>query len=93
MDQLHRSCKNLKTAGTYKVIALYGNAANTVTFDIDGKAAGECRLPVATGSPHQWNKAAIGQITFETPGLHLLTLHYGKGNNLATLDFVLLGRE
>ena len=80
----------VKTAGTYKVIALYGNAANTIKFDIDNKPASECKLPVDTGSPHKWNKAEIGEITFGKAGLHLLTLHYGKGNNLAYFEFVLL---
>jgi len=79
----------VKKAGTYKVIALYGNAANTIKFDIDNKPASECKLPVATGGPHNWNKAEIGEITFGKAGLHLLTLRYGKENNLAYLEFVL----
>lgn len=79
----------VKKGGTYKVIALYGNAANTIKFDIDNKPASECKLPVATGSPHNWNKAEIGEITFGKAGLHLLTLRYGKENNLAYLEFVL----
>jgi hypothetical protein len=70
------------------VIALYGNAANTVRFDIDNQPAGEGKLPVATGSPHNWNKAEIAEITFPKAGLHLLTVHYPKGNNLAYLEFV-----
>ena len=78
----------VKTAGTYKIVALYGNEANTLKFDLDGKPASECKLPVATGSMHKWNKAEIGEITFPKTGLHVLTLHYGKGNNLATFEFV-----
>jgi hypothetical protein len=77
----------VKKAGTYTVTALYGNADNTIRFDIDGKPASECKLPVNTGSPHQWNKAEIGKITFEKAGLQLLTLHTGKGNNLAYFEF------
>ena len=83
----------VKTAGTYKVIALYGNADNTIKFDIDNKPASECKLPVNTGSPHKWNKAEIGEITFGKTGLQLLTLHYGKGNNLAYLEFVLQNKK
>ena len=80
---------NVKTAGTFKIVALYGNDANTLKFDIDGKPASVCKLPVATGSMHQWNRAEIGEITFLETGLHLLTLHYNKGNNLALFRFVL----
>lgn len=78
----------VKKAGTYKVIALYGNAANTLKFDIDNQPASECKLPVDTGSPHNWNKAEIGEITFPKVGLQVLTVHYGKGNNLAYFEFV-----
>ena len=77
----------VKKAGTYTITALYGNADNTIRFDIDGKPASECKLPVNTGSPHNWNKAEIGKITFEKTGLQLLTLHCGKGNNLAYFEF------
>jgi hypothetical protein len=80
----------VKSAGTYKIVALYGNAANAISFDINQKPASQCKLPVATGSPHKWNKAEIGEITFDKTGLHLLTLHYGKGNNLAYLEFELI---
>jgi hypothetical protein len=79
---------NVTAAGTYKIIALYANDANTVKFDIDNKPASECKLPVATGSMHTWNKAEVGEITFSKTGLHLLTLHYNKGNNLASFEFV-----
>lgn len=74
-------------------IALYGNADNTIKFDIDNQPASECKLPVATGSPHKWNKAEIGEITFKKAGLQLLTLHYGKGNNLAYLEFALVEKK
>jgi hypothetical protein len=52
----------VKQAGTYTVTALYGNAANTIAFDIDNKAAGTWKLPVATGSPHKWNKPGSGRL-------------------------------
>jgi hypothetical protein len=79
----------VKKAARYKITALYGSADNVIRFDIDNKPASECRLPVNTGSPHKWNKAEIGEITFEKTGLRLLTVHYGKGNNLAYLEFAL----
>ena len=81
----------VKRAGRYEVIALYGGASNTIKLDVDGRPACECKLPVDTGSPHVWNKAIIGTITFSKRGLHLLTLHYGEinlKNNLAFLEFV-----
>ena len=78
----------VKTAGTYKIAALYGKDANTLKFDVDGTSASVCKIPVATDNFHKWNKAEIGEITFPKTGLHVLTLHYGKGNNLATFEFV-----
>jgi hypothetical protein len=78
----------VKQAGTYKVIALYGKAANIIKFDIDNKPASECKLPLDTGSPHKWNKAEIGIIAFAKTGLQLLTVHYAKENNLAYFEFV-----
>ena len=74
-------------AGTYRIIALYGNAANVVKFSINHQPASECKLPLATGSMHIWNKAEIGTITFAEPGLQLLTFHYNKGNNFAYFEF------
>lgn len=79
---------DVKKAGTYRILALYGNAANTVRFSIDHRAASECKLPLDTGSMHKWNKAQIGTITFPEAGLQLLTFHYGKGNNFAYFEFV-----
>jgi hypothetical protein len=76
----------VNTAGTYKMVALYGNAANTIKFDIDNQPASACKLPVSTGSPHKWNKAEIAGIAFREVGLHLLTLHYGKGNKFASSE-------
>jgi hypothetical protein len=78
---------DVKQAGTYKVVALYGNAANTVKFSINHQPASECKLPLATGSMHIWNKAEIGSITFANPGLQLLTFHYNQGNNFAYFEF------
>jgi len=78
---------NVKKAGDYRVIALYGNAANTIRFSINHKPAAECKLPLATGSMHKWNKAEIGTITFPEDGLQLLTFHYNSGNNFAYFEF------
>jgi len=81
---------DVKKAGTYKIISLYGNDANTFTFSINNKPASVCKFPVATGSFHKWNKAEVGTITFTEVGPHLLTLHYNKGNNFAYFDFELV---
>lgn len=68
---------------------MYGNAANTQTFSVNNRPAGECKLPVDTGSMHKWNKAIdCGQIKFQQAGLQLLTLHYNTGNNLAYFEFL-----
>ena len=84
---------NVKRAGTYKITALYGNAANRIWFDVDNKPTVACKLPLATGSMHIWNKAEIGTIAFAKPGLHLLTFHYNAGNNFAYFDFEYLDRK
>lgn len=73
--------------GRYRVKALYSNEANAVSFDVDGKPAGACRLPVATESWHHWNFAPIGTVDFPSAGPALLTFHYGRGNNFAFFVF------
>ena len=83
---------NVKKAGAYRVVALYGNAANTIRFSINHEPASECKLPLATGSMHTWNKAEIGTITFPEAGLRLLTFHYNKGNNFAYFEFEPIGK-
>ena len=57
-----------------------------IRFSITNKPASECKLPLATGSMHIWNKAEIGTITFPEAGLQLLTFHYNKGNNFAYIS-------
>jgi hypothetical protein len=84
---------NVKKAGTYKMVALYGNEPNAFQFSINHKPACECRLPVHTGSMHKWNKAEVGTITFPEAGLQLLTLHYNKGNNFAYFEFALVDKQ
>jgi hypothetical protein len=78
---------SVKKAGAYRVVALYGNADNTIRFSINCEPASECKLPLVTGSMHTWNKAEIGTITFPEAGLQLLTFHYNKGNNFAYFEF------
>lgn len=81
---------DVKKAGKYKIIGLYGNAPNVVKFSINRQPSSECKMPLATSSMHIWNKAEIGTIAFGEPGLHLLTFHYNKGNNFAYFDFELV---
>jgi hypothetical protein len=78
---------NVSQAGTYRIGCLYAYQPNTVTFDLNGKLAATCRLPVATASYHHWNYAKIGSIRFPTAGPQVLTFHYGKGNNFAYFVF------
>ena len=73
--------------GTYRIKCLYGFQTNTVTFDLNGKPAATCRLPVLTANYHQWNFGTIGTIQFPEAGPQLLTFHYGKGNNFAYFEF------
>jgi hypothetical protein len=78
---------NVARPGTYRIKALYSYQTNTVTFDINGRPASTCRLPVQTAGYHQWNFAEIGSIDFHEAGLQVLTFHYGKGNNFAYWEF------
>ncbi len=80
---------DVKKAGRYKIKALYSYQANTVSFDLNGRKAAECKLPVATEDWHHWNFAEIGSIDFPAAGLQLLTFHYGRGNNFALFEFEL----
>lgn len=84
---------DVKRAGTYKIIALYGNDANSFTFSTNNQPACVCKFPMATGSMHKWNKGEVGMITFCEAGPQLLTLHYNKGNNLAYFDFELAAEK
>jgi hypothetical protein len=78
---------NVKTAGTYNVVALYAGDANSLQFSINHKLASECKLPLKTGSMHSWNRAQAGTIVFAETGPQLLTFHYHRGNNFASFDF------
>ena len=78
---------NVARPGTYRIKTLYSFQTNTVTFDLNGKPAATCRLPVMTANYHQWNFAEIGTIRFSEAGPQLLTFHDGKGNNFAYFEF------
>jgi hypothetical protein len=84
---------NVKTAGLYRITALYANEPNKFQFSINHKPAGECKLPMQTGSFHKWNKAEVGTITFSETGPQLLTLHYDRGNNFAYFEFALVDKK
>jgi hypothetical protein len=79
---------NVIRPGKYRIVALYGNDANTIKFSINNNPASVCMLPLATGNWHKWNKAEIGTITFTEAGIQLLTFYYNKGNNFASFDFI-----
>jgi hypothetical protein len=81
---------NVTRCGTYRIKALYAYQTNIVTFDLNGKAAATCRLPVLTSSYHHWTIANIGSIHFPEAGPQLLSFHYGKGNNFAYFEFELV---
>ncbi len=79
---------DVKTPGRYRMVALYSKEPNTLTFDLDGRPAAACKLPMDTGHWHIWNKADCGELALPSAGLHVLTMHYKKGNNLAYFDIV-----
>lgn len=78
---------NVTQPGTYRIKALYAYQANEVSFDLNGKPAARCKLPLATAGYHYWNFGEIGTITFPEAGRQLLTFHYGLGNNFAYFQF------
>jgi len=78
---------NVIRPGRYRIRCLYAYQSNSVRFELNGKSAAECRLPIATASYHHWTLANIGTIHFPESGLQLLTFHYGKGNNFAYFEF------
>jgi hypothetical protein len=79
----------VRKAGTYRILAAYADDSNGQSFQLslNHQPACVCRVPLVTGSMHKWNKAEVGRIRFDEPGRHLLTLHYGRGFNLAYFDF------
>jgi hypothetical protein len=79
---------NVTTPGKYIIRLLYSHKANTVTFDLNGKPAAMCKIPLATPSWHYWNLADIGTISFPEAGRQVLTFHYGEGNNFAYFEFI-----
>jgi len=83
---------DVQSAGAYRVSALYSKDANTVRFDVDGVPAAVAKLPVATPDWHTWNYAPIGEVAFREAGRHLLTFHYGAGNNFAFFVFEPVGK-
>ncbi len=84
---------NVRTAGTYKVTAVYACDPNAFHFSINHRPAGEFKLPVKTGAMHTWNRAEVGTIIFPDSGLQLLTFEYNAGNNFAYFDFDLIEKR
>jgi hypothetical protein len=81
---------NIKAPGKYKIVTIYGNNDNQSTLWLNNQKMVDLILPVNTGSFHQWDQATVGEVTFSTTGINLLTLKYNKGSNLAYLDFILV---
>lgn len=81
---------DVKVAGKYRVICLYGFKDNKSSLWINGKKAVDIVLPVDTGSFHAWNNAHVATIEFKDVGLNLVTLKYNEGSNLAYFDFALI---
>ena len=75
--------------GRYRIITVYSNYDNHSELWLNGVKAATLKLPENTGGPHKWTQATVGEITFPTAGLNLLTLKYNKGPNLAYFDFLL----
>jgi len=83
---------NVLKPGRYRIITVYGYKDNHSSLWLNGQKAVDLVLPEDTGNWHYWTQATVGEISFPTAGLNLLTLHYNKGSNLAFLDFLLLDK-
>jgi len=81
---------NIKVKGRYKLITIYGNQDNKASLWLDNEPLTTLLLPNETGNWHYWDQATIGEAELTQTGLHVLTLKYNKGANLAFIDFVLL---
>ncbi len=81
---------DIKAKGRYKIITVYGNHDNQSSLWLNGKLLCQLQLGNDTGNWHYWDQATVAEITIQHTGLHLLTLKYNQGANLAYLDFVLL---
>jgi hypothetical protein len=79
---------DVKTAGTYKIVALYSGQQTGFSFLINHKPVSGCKIPMATEGFHTWNKAEVGTIVFPETGPQLLTFQYNHGNNFAYFDFL-----
>jgi hypothetical protein len=76
--------------GVYQIITVYGYADNRSELWLNGQKALQLQLPENTGNFHHWTQARPGKLVIPQAGLHLLTLKYNKGANLAYLDFLLV---
>jgi hypothetical protein len=79
---------NVKAPGAYTIKVLYANKPLNVKLSLENKPAATCKPPVNTESMHRWNKAECGEIHFPVAGLQLLTVHFIRGINLASFEFV-----
>jgi len=81
---------DIKVAGTYKIVTVYGNDDNKSTLRLNNQKLVDLKLPLSTGNWHYWDQATIAEVTITNTGINLLTLKYNKGSNLAYLDFILI---
>lgn len=81
---------DIKVAGKYKIVTVYGYQDNQSSLWLNHQKVVDLKLPVNTGDWHTWDQATIGEVSFTTTGLNLLTLKYNQGSNLAYLDFILV---
>jgi hypothetical protein len=81
---------DVKVPGKYKIITIYGNRDNKSSLWLNNEKAVDLLLPENTGNYHIWTQATIGEISFPSAGINLLTLKYNNGANLTYFDFSLV---
>ena len=81
---------DVKVPGKYKIITIYSNQDNKSSLWLNNNKAVDLVMAENTGNYHIWTQASIGEITFPTAGLNLLTLKYNNGANITYFDFSLV---
>jgi hypothetical protein len=81
---------DIKAPGRYKIVTVYGFKDNKSSLWLNQQKLVDLVLPEDTGNYHNWTQATVGEVTFKTAGIGLLTLKYNSGSNLAYFDFILM---
>jgi len=75
--------------GNYIIYTTYSSIDNRpAELWVNNQFASKLAFPEKTGNTHSWTQAEVGQISFPTKGVYLLTIKYGGGVSFGYLDFL-----